>query len=132
MANNPKRIFLPFLVLFLFFNGIFLSCKVPLHKYGLDYYVLIVANTLFLLTTIAVLLYQRKALDNKNPNVFVRSVMGGMMIKMFISIIALIVYRLISKDGFSKMSIFAAMFLYLIYLSLDVFVLTKLAKNKNG
>ena len=132
MANNQTRIFLPFLLIFLFFSGVFLALKTPLSKWGLDYYVLIVANTLFLLTTLPVMMYQKRSLSNKNPNVFVRSVMGGMMIKMFISIIALVIYRLLCKDGFSKMSIFAAMFLYLIYLSFEVSVLTKLAKNNHG
>lgn len=75
---------------------------------------------------------QKKALNNANPNVFVRSVMGGMLIKMFVVITAVIVYRLVAGNSVSKVSVFASMFLYLLYLGVEVAIITKLNKQKNA
>jgi high-affinity Fe2+/Pb2+ permease len=75
---------------------------------------------------------QKKALKNANPNVFIRSVMAGMMIKMAICIIAVMIYALAFKNNFSKYSVFAAVFLYFIYLAVEVRAATKLNKQKNA
>jgi hypothetical protein len=75
---------------------------------------------------------QKRALKNTNPNVYVRSVMGGMMIKMAIVVVAVAIYVIALKDNFSKMSVFAAMFLYLIYLGVEVRLATKLNTKKNA
>jgi hypothetical protein len=74
---------------------------------------------------------QKRASRNTNPNVFVRSVMGGTMIKMAVCIVAIAIYAFAFKSSFSKMSVFASMFLYLIYLAVEVSLATKLNKPKN-
>jgi cation transporter-like permease len=91
-----------------------------------------VANLLFFAITLIAFFMQQKALKNSNPNVFVRSVMGGMMIKMAICIVAVFVYAFAFKESFNKRTILAAMFLYLIYLAAEVLVATKLNKQINA
>jgi hypothetical protein len=54
------------------------------------------------------------------------------LIKMFVTITAVIVYRLIAGNSVSKVSVFLAMFLYLIYLGVEVAIITKLNRQKNG
>ena len=58
--------------------------------------------------------------------------MGGMIIKMFVVIATVIIYRLAAGDQVSKVSVFACMFLYLVYLGVEVAVITKLNKQKNA
>lgn len=109
-----RNILLPLLLVFIICNGFFLLAKTLLVKWGIDGNVLIIANSLFLILSLITFLIQQKALRNSNPNVFIRSVMGGMMIKMFVCIIAVFIYWLLMKDKFSKVTVFAAMILYLI------------------
>ena len=127
-----KKIILPLIALFVIFSGLLTVFKTLLARWGIDYNVLIIANILFFLISLIAFFMQQKALNNSNPNVFVRSVMGGMLIKMFACITAVIVYRLVAGNSVSKVSVFAAMFLYLLYLAVEVAVITKLNKQKNA
>jgi len=123
---------LPFIILFILFNNFFLFGKNILAKWGVDNLVLIIANSVFFIINIVAYAMQKKALKNANPNVFIRSVMAGMMIKMAICIIAIMIYALAFKNSFSKYTIFAAMFLYFIYLAVEVRAATKLNKQRNA
>jgi hypothetical protein len=130
--TSRKKIILPLITLFVVFSGAITACKKLLTKWSIDPDVLIIANVLFFLISLLVFYMQRKALSNSNPNVFVRSVMGGMLLKMSVCIICVIVYRLVAGNNVSKISVFAAMFLYLLYLAVEVAVITTLAKQKNA
>lgn len=130
--NTDRKILLPLVFLFLIFNGLFIATHALLAQWHIDSYVMIVANLILLLTAIFTFKMQQKALQNKNPNVFIRSVMGSMMIKMAVVIIAIFVYRFALPNEFSKISVFAAMILYLIYLAVEVKVLLKLNKSHNA
>ncbi|MEP7142587.1 MAG: hypothetical protein ABI707_06945 [Ferruginibacter sp.] len=127
-----KKIIVPLIAIFVIFGGSIPASKHLLAKWGIDYSVLIIANLLFFLISLVVFFMQQKALANSNPNVFVRSVMGGMLLKMFVCIISVIVYKIVEGDNVSKVSVFAAMFLYLLYLIAEVAVITKLMKQKNA
>ena len=123
---------MPLLLVFIICNGFFLSAKTLIAKWGIDSDVLIIANSLFLVLSLVTFFIQQKALQNSNPNVFIRSVMAGMMIKMFVCIIAIFIYWLAMKDKFSKGTVFVSMILYLIYLVAEVRIVTKLNRQKNG
>jgi hypothetical protein len=121
--------------LFLVFNLTILilyAVRGILAQWGIDLTILNIANCIFFLLSVLTFFMQRKALENSNPNVFIRSVMGGMLIKMFVTISVVIAYRLIAGNSVSKVSVFSAMFLYLLYLGVEVAVITKLNRQKNG
>lgn len=120
------------MLLFLLLNGFFLLGKSFLIKWGLDNAVLIIANLLFFAITILAFFMQLKAVKSSNPHVFVRSVMGGMMLKMLTCIVAVVIYAFAFKDEFTKRTIFAGMFVYLVYLAVEVSVATKLNKKNNA
>lgn len=132
MMKSQAKELLPFILLYIIFNNFFLFGKGWLAVYGIDHLVMIVANSLIFILNVLVYSMQRRALRNTNPNVFVRSVMAGMMIKMAVCVVALIIYALAFRKTFSKMSVFASMFLYLIYLFAEVRAAGKLNKQKNG
>jgi hypothetical protein len=127
-----KKIILPLLTVFVLTNLTLYAARKILAQWGIDFKVLFFANHIFFLLSLVAFFMQRKALGNSNPNVFIRSVMGGMLIKMFVTITAVIVYRLIAGNSVSKVSVFSAMFLYLLYLGVEVAVITKLNRQKNG
>jgi hypothetical protein len=122
----------PFIIVFALFTILFLSLQTVLNKIGLDKNVLLAANTLFFLLAVGTFFIQQKALQNSNPNVFIRSVMAVMMIKMFVCVFAVLAYVLSVGDTYSKASIFAGVFLYFIYLMVEVKVLLKLNNQKNA
>ena len=100
--KNQGRELLPLILLFILFNNFFLFGKAWLAKHGLDSLVLIIANSLFFIVSILVYKMQKKAMTNSNPNVFVRSVMGGTMIKMAVCIVAVAVYAFALKSTFDN------------------------------
>ena len=130
--KNQARELIPLILLFILFNNFFLFGKGWLAKHNIDHLVMIIANSLFFVVSILVFRMQKKAAKNPNPNVFVRAVMGGTMIKMAICAIAIAVYVFAFREIFSKWSVFAAMFLYLIYLAVEVKMATKLNKKTNA
>lgn len=130
--KGRKKIIVPLIALFVIFSGFIIVSRNLLAKWGIDSDVLVIANIIFFGVSLLVFFMQQKALNNSNPNVFIRSVMGGMLIKMGVVITAVIVYRLVAGNSVSKVSVFAAMFLYLIYLAVEVAVITKLNKKQHA
>ncbi|MEO5890218.1 MAG: hypothetical protein ABIQ31_08195 [Ferruginibacter sp.] len=130
--DQQKKIIVPLVAIFIIFSGSISATKSLLIKWGIDPYVLLIANILFFVVSLLVFFMQKKAMANSNPNVFVRSVMAGILIKMAVCIAAVLVYRLIAGSNVNKLSVFAAMFLYLLYLGVEVSVITKLNKKRNA
>ena len=126
------KIISPLFLVFTLTILVLYAIRGSLAQWGIDFTILNIANCIFFLLSVLTFIMQRKALENSNPNVFVRSVMGGMLIKMFVTISVVIVYRLIAGNSVSKVSVFSAMFLYLLYLGVEVAVITKLNRKKNG
>lgn len=130
--NARNKLIMPLITLFVIFSGSVVASRNLLAKWGIDSDVLVIANIIFFLVSLLAFFMQQKALNNSNPNVFIRSVMGGMLVKMGVVITAVIVYRLVAGNAVSKVSVFAAMFLYLIYLVVEVAVITKLNKQQHA
>ena len=130
--NASTRLLVPFVFVFLGISLVIVAGWKFFSGYGIDNYVLLAANTIFFSACILVFFIQKKALKNTNPNVFIRSVMGGMMIKMLFCILAVLAYTVLVGEGFNKKAVFISMFFYLIYLAAEVKVLMKLNKQHNG
>lgn len=98
----------------------------------INYGVLHGANLLFFVISLFVFNMQYKAMFNKNPNVFIRSVMGGTIIKVFGCLIAIVAYYFISGTAFNKPAVYASMVIYVVYLVVEVKTIMKLNKTKNA
>ncbi|HMG82522.1 MAG TPA: hypothetical protein VK559_05765 [Ferruginibacter sp.] len=122
----------PLFIVFVVFSILLLLSQSLFPKFGLDSNVLLIANTLFFILGVITFLIQYKALQNSNPNVFIRSVMSGMMLKMFVCVIAVLIYVLANRNNYSKDSIFAGAILYFVYLTVEVKVMLKLNNQKNA
>lgn len=127
-----NRFLYPLLAVFIILSAAIFIASPQLQKAGFDTRILLAANGLFFLMNLGVFLLQKKALANKNPNVFVRTVMAGMMIKMMTCAIIVIVY--VSKAGpaYNRKSVFTALFIYLIYLAVEVGTVMKLNRRNNA
>jgi hypothetical protein len=131
MMRN-KTPFLPIVILFIVLNGFFFAGKNLLQRWNADQNVLIVGNAiLFFITTISYLVAQ-KGIKHSNTHFFIRSVLGGIMIKLFVSIIVAFIYISIFKKEINKPALFTCMGLYLVYTFTEVSVLTKQLKLKTN
>jgi hypothetical protein len=115
-----------FLTVLIFAGNIFFVAK------GINYLVVMGGNCLFFLVSLFVFRMQYMAMQNSNPNVFIRSVMGGMIIKVFACVIAIVGYYLISRAAFNKPAVYVSMVIYIVYLVVEVRTIMKLNKTKNA
>ena len=125
------KMLLPILIIFLLLTVFIFAANNIWVKYNVDKQVLFGANLLFLFTGLLVFFIQKKALQNQNPNVFVRSVIAGMMIKMFSTVLAVLAYVVTVGQGYNKNAVFISLFMYLIYLAAEVMAISKLNRTKN-
>lgn len=130
MRNNKVKPFLPIVLLFIVLNGFFIAGKNMLQRWNADQEVLIYGNLILFLITLISFLLARRGLKNSNPHAFVRSVYGGIMIKLFICIIAAFIYIASFGKSLNKPAFFACMGLYLLYTFIEVSILTKLLKGR--
>lgn len=130
--SPQRKVFLPLVMVFIIFNALFLTGRSWLAKWNIDQEVVIWANLLFFVISLLVFLMQRKALSDKNPHVFVRSVMGGMMIKMLVCIIAVVAYVMAAGKNYSKPAVFVSLGLYIVYLAVEVGVIMKLNRRTDA
>ena len=74
----------------------------------------------------------QKGLNNTNTHVFIRAIIGGIMVKLFVAVIAAFIYIALFKKNINKPALFACMGLYLVYTFFEVSVLTKQLKQKTN
>lgn len=122
----------PLFITFLVLTILIFSSKMVYAGRGVDYTVLMGANCLFFLISLIVFRMQYKAMHNTNPNVFIRSVMAGMIIKVFVCLAAVIAYYFLSGRSFNKPAVYFSMVVYMIFLTVEVRTVMKLNKKKNA
>jgi FtsH-binding integral membrane protein len=130
--NERYKVLLPLFITFLVLTAIIFSAKLFYADQRIDYNVLTGANCLFFLVSLLVFRIQYKAMHNSNPNVFIRSVMSGLIIKMFTCIAAIVAYYFVSGALFNKPAVYISMIIYIIFLVVEVRTIMKLNKQKNA
>lgn len=123
---------LPLFIFFMLVNAFCTIFKSFLTEKAIDPVVLGFANLILFVISLAIFLMQRKALQNKNPNAFVRSIMAGTFIKLMVIGISVTVYLFIAGENKSVYAIVAAMFLYLVYTIIEVRTASKMNKKNGG
>jgi hypothetical protein len=131
MRRSPYKSFIPVVILFAIINALLISFNKKLETRGMDGDVVIVGNALLFLITLLSFVVGVKGIKDPNPHAFVRSVMGGMMIKLFACIIAAFIYIYMAGNNINKAALFACMGLYLLYTFLEVSLLMKLMRKPN-
>lgn len=129
-----KKIYIVILLVFLIINTVCLfyrSGALSLPFY-LDIYVVVVANLLLFLLALLGAYRHQKALQDKNPNIFIRSIMLMTVLKFFILVAAALIYVFLAKENRNVPAIIASMILYVIYAVIEASTAYKLNKAKNG
>ena len=130
--NFSFKAVLPLFITFFILTAIIIAAIFLFADKGINYTVVMAGNCLFFLISLLVFRMQYQAMYNPNPNVFIRSVMGGMIIKVFACVIAVIGYYLISGTAFNKPAVYISMVIYIVYLVVEVRTIMKLNKTKNA
>ena len=125
------KMLMPMFIIFIALSIIILSAGKLWTTYKIDRNVLLGANLLFMATGLLVFFMQKNALTNKNPNVFIRSVIAGMMIKMFSTVLAILAYVVLVGPTYNTKAVFISLFMYLLYLAIEVVAISKLNNKKN-
>src|SRR5262245_16653387 len=131
MRRNRSPL-LPIIIFFILLNALFLTGKNFLERSGFDQSVLIIGNLVVFGATLVSFLFARRGLKSENPQAFVRSVYVSIMIKLFICLIAALVYIILFRKNLNRPALFTCMGLYLVYTFIEVSALTKLLKEKKN
>jgi hypothetical protein len=129
--NNRNTLF-PIIIFFIILNAFFVTGRNFLERHGFDQSVLIIGNLVVFGATFFSFYFAKKGLRSENAHAFVRSVYLSIMIKLFICLIAAVIYIFIFRKNLNKPALFACMGLYLVYTFMEVSVLTKLLKEKKN
>jgi hypothetical protein len=130
--NFSFKTVLPLLITFLVLTITIFAAAFLFNEKNISYAMIMAFNCLFFLISFFVFRMQYQAMYNNNPSVFIRSVMGGMLIKVFACLIAVVVYYFMSGPAFNKPAVYASMVIYIIYLVVEVRTIMKLNKIKNA
>jgi len=131
MRRNRSPL-LPLIIFFILLNALFLAGKNFLDRAGFDQSVLIIGNLVLFAATLISFFSAMRGLKSQNPQAFVRSVYVSITIKLFICVIAALVYIFLFRKNVNRPALFTCMGLYLIYTFIEVSVLTKMLKEKKN
>ena len=132
MPKNKTSPLFPVVMLFVILNAFFLSARKFLENNDFDQTVLIVGNLVLFVVTLLSFILVKHNLRSNNPHAFVRSVYLSIMVKLFICIIAALIYIFVFRKELNKPALFTCMGLYLIYTLMEVSALTRLLKEKKN
>ena len=132
MEKKTARIrpdLLPLLIVFLIVNGLLLGFRQRMDALGVDTSILMVGNLiLFVIFLITFLMHARSA-EGTSTQAFLRSVYGGMLLKLFGGAIAAFIYIYLFREKVNKPALFGCMFLYMLYTFIELRVVLKKSKT---
>ena len=123
---------MPVIALFVVLNGLFLTAKNLLEKYGFDRDVLIVGNVILFAVTLLSYWISVRNLKSEDPQKFVRGATLNTMLKLVICAMAAFIYIFTFRGQLNKPALFACIGLYFIYTMVEVSILTRLLKGKKN
>lgn len=128
-----RLLFRPFSILLLLFITLFLLSWWASQRFGKDVFDLRLvagANLIYFILSVISLRLQERAVVHPNPHVFVRTIVGGMFLKMMLTALALLVYVRWVNPQYGWVSVFSALLVYLCYLVAGVSLAGKLNRKK--
>jgi ABC-type spermidine/putrescine transport system permease subunit II len=124
---------MPFFALFTVVNIAFIVWAEKWDAMQINHLVIVFGNALLFLLTMFTLWLHLKAINNKNPNVLLRSVMLSTFIKLIVMGVGVLLYvAYIPKENRSRLTIIAIMILYLCYTMIEVKAILKKNKKKTA
>ncbi len=130
--KKEYKYLIPLIVLFAVISIFCLAAPSVLTQWNVDINALLIGNLIFFVTAFINFTIQLKALGNKNSHVFIRSIMGTMLIKMVVVMVCLFIYWKLSGPAFSKTTVIVGVGLYLIYFITGVYCIMQLNKKPHA
>ena len=130
MIQSLIKKFIPVIGLFLLINLVIFIFVDSLKEYGFNVGFLIVANAILFILTFFGFYIQTKGVRSTNVNAFIRGIYSSLLLKMFVIVAAIVVYILVMGGETNKPAILASMGIYLVYTTLEVIQLMKIARKK--
>ena len=127
--KKDQKAIVPLFIFFMAVNSFCLLFKDWLNAKGIDHIVLGIGNCILFSLSVIIYFMQKKSLQNPNPNVFVRIVMAGTLIKLVVIACAVSIYLLIAGKNKSNYAIVASMALYFVYTFIEVKTVSRLNKE---
>ncbi|HEY5463910.1 MAG TPA: hypothetical protein VIJ95_11690 [Hanamia sp.] len=130
MTQPYIKKFAPVIILFIITSILILIFKRNLISYGFDVGFLASANIILFLLSCFGFFIQIKGTKSPNVHAFIRGLYLTLLMKMFVIIGAIFIYIFVMGSNVNKPALFMAMVLYVIYTSIEVVQLMKIARKK--
>ena len=127
--NKRPNAIVPMFIFFILVNAFCLLFKDWLEAKQIDHLVVIGANCILFVLSAFIFLMHKKAVQNRNPHAFVRSVMAGTFIKLVVIAGAAVAYLKIAQEDKSIYAIVTGIGLYFIYTFIEVKSAARLNKE---
>lgn len=121
---------LPLIGVFVIAGGLALAWQDKLAGFRISWMVVEAANGLLFIFSILNIYFQKKNINNPNPNAVIRGVMAGTFLKLLGLAAAALIYLFAAGTGRSVNAVFVGMGLYIIYTWLEVRISLKLKPKK--
>jgi hypothetical protein len=129
--NQPLlKKFVPIIVIFILINVLVFIFQKTLIIAGFNVGFLLASNLVLFLLTCFGFFIQTKGVRSTNVHAFIRGVYSSLLLKMFIIVIAIVIYILVMGGQINKPALFTSMGIYLVYTSMEVIQLMKIARKK--
>ncbi len=123
---------LPLVIVFLITAGLIFMFKEFLQLHEFDWKVLSAGNIFVYLVTAVSMNMLGKGLNAPDTNAFLRNAYGAILIKLFACAGAAFIYILAAGKNLNTPALFACMFLYLVYTSVELSVIMKQSNAKRN
>jgi hypothetical protein len=130
MNQSLLKKFIPVIVVFISITVLVLVFQNILTAAGFNAGFLLAANVILFLLTFFGFFIQTKGVRSTNVHAFIRGVYSSLLLKMFVIVVAIVVYILVMGGQVNKPSLFTSMGIYLVYTSMEVIQLMKIARKK--
>jgi len=123
---------IPLVIVFLISAVSIIVFRDYLTKQGFDWQVMSGGNLFIYIVTIISMHLLSKGLHATDTHAFLRNAYGGIIFKLFGCAAAAFVYIIASGNNLNKRSLFACMFLYLLYTGIELSVIMKQSNAKRN
>ncbi|MEO8721379.1 MAG: hypothetical protein ABI372_09750 [Ginsengibacter sp.] len=131
MNQSLLKNFIPVIIFFLLVNVLVFLLRNTLAESGFNIGFLLTANVVLFLLSCFGFFIQSRGVKSTNIHAFIRGVYSSLLLKMFVIVLAIVVYILIIGGHVNKPSLFTSMGIYLVYTSLEVIQLMKISRKKS-
>lgn len=118
--STSSSALVPMFVVFILVNAICIFFSEWMDAHDINHIVVGLANCILFIVSLIIYSMHKKTSQNTNPHAFIRSVMGGTLIKLFVFAGAALLYLYFAGENRSLFAIVASMGLYLVYTAIEV------------